>query len=155
MKRLELECYGFVRSCVNDDLVGVGETIFVYTVPDRFTDDTWDGVLSATVLTVYKECDNCYNYVLEYDETALPSGIAALSQCDIAALGCEDALPTTTVDVVIDARLQADNEDPNCFNLIVTKQTLNFVGNKGAVTESESQHCNVHPYPSTTDPATW
>lgn len=158
MIQIALECYHYVRSCVNcSELVQPGETVYLYTVPDRFTDESWLGFIEATVVSAYRECDACYNYVFEYDEADLPAGIAQLAACDVASVGCEPcAGDLITEDLVVGARLEADSEDPNCINLIVTKQKFQFAATKiGDPFETQSQHCNIHPYPYTSDPATW
>jgi len=90
MANLTLSCYGLIRSCVDcNGLINEGETVYVATIPDRFTDENYKGYVQGTVISVYKECENCYNYVIELLDTDLPAGIANLSECDVVGVSCE------------------------------------------------------------------
>lgn len=116
MKQIALTCYPFVRSCVDcGGLVQVGETVYIYTTPDRFTDEVFPGYISATVKSAFLECDNCYSYVLEYDEADLPDGIAAISQCDVASIGCE---PCPPLDLRVSAGTSAEDESGGTTDVV-------------------------------------
>lgn len=155
---------GNLCSCVHiGQAIKINETTRMYLVPGKFDKTYVDGlVVSITPTEVFDSNDNEWKsgnlYSIEIQDEDLPTGVGAIEGCDIENFGCpgDVNLDWITEDLVVGARLEPDPEDPNCINLIVTKQKFQFVAQKiGGTFESQSQHCNIHPYPYTSDPATW
>ena len=90
MATLILPCYDLIKSCVDcSGLIQEGETVYVATIPDRFSDPDYPGYVQGTVTSSIKECDNCYSYVIELLDVGLPAGIANLSECDVVGISCD------------------------------------------------------------------
>ena len=153
MANLELHCYAFIPSCLDcGTLVAEGETVFIHTVPGRYTDAAYGGQIQAEMKVAYKECDQCYEYLLEFDEADLPEGIAGISQCDVLKIGCEGCPPLT---LNISAGCSPTDQSGGTG---VTNGNIHFWSESAVITitgDGEVRiECDCSPYPYG-DPASW
>lgn len=155
---------GNLCSCVHlGQPIKINETTRMFLVPGKYDKEYVDGlVVSITPTEVLDENDQQWKagnlYSIEIQDENMPSGVGAIEGCDIANFGCpgDVNLDWIEADLVVDAKVVKDPEDPNCFKIIATKQKFQMVAQKiGDPFDTETKHCNVHPYPYSSDPATW
>lgn len=157
---------GAIFSCVQQGLpAGINETVRLYLSDGKFTGTTYvDGlIVSVTPADVYDPAEDRirggYIYDIQIEDDDMPAGVTELDPtCDIKRVGCpaDVNLNWITHTFVKDAKLVPHPDDPNCLRLQVTKQTFQFVGTPTGFEFTEnSDHCNIHPYPYDSDPATW